>query len=572
MPTSLRLQLTAFTALALGTAIPDAANAAVFNQQEINQGNAIAIAAPYNNGKAHQLLILEQTPGGRSCWSESGANPTMVDPLLLTFDFTGICNRSTDSNGYSIRTAGQDLGWRYGLRLVQRQNELVLVAFSNTDRSAPEIEIGRTNGLSSGFSKIVLDPGWRLTKRSFNGQTQGHFYLTNERAIDTLLADASTVQAKSTTSTRPSSGVAPRPVVSTPPASNPPAVEWSRSPSSSASRPSSAPAVVVPTVPVPPRVPPTAPTRPSTPPTTSGRPLPPVVVSPTPSTNSSNSASRPILSLPSGSATEFNYRVIVAARTLAEQNRVRSLVPGAFRTTVNGQSVMQAGLFQELNKANEVYQTLVRNNLQASVVPIRPGEITRPTTPPVTTPRPVPNSRVVIAIDPGHGGGDPGAVGIGGLQEKNAVLSISQQVVSFLSQEGIQAVLTRSGDQEIDLEPRVQSAEQANADVFVSIHANSISMSRPDINGLETYHYSASGQRLAQVIHNAILQDVGMRDRGVRKANFYVIKNTPMPAVLVEVGFVTGSEDAARLSSSTGRTQLAKAIARGIAQYVRANL
>uniref|UniRef100_A0ACD5GSS4 N-acetylmuramoyl-L-alanine amidase family protein n=1 Tax=Desertifilum tharense IPPAS B-1220 TaxID=1781255 RepID=A0ACD5GSS4_9CYAN len=182
----------------------------------------------------------------------------------------------------------------------------------------------------------------------------------------------------------------------------------------------------------------------------------------------------------------------------------------------------------------------------------------------------MPNSRVVVVVDPGHGGRDPGAVGIGGLQEKVVVMDISQQVAAILQQNGIQAVLTRTSDVEIDLEPRVRMARQMNATLFVSIHANAISMSRPDVNGLETYYYQ-SGLGLARTIHNSILQSTGMPDRGVRQARFYVLRQTSMPAVLVETGFVTGREDAARLANPAFRRQMAEAIARGIIQYIQQN-
>jgi N-acetylmuramoyl-L-alanine amidase len=274
--------------------------------------------------------------------------------------------------------------------------------------------------------------------------------------------------------------------------------------------------------------------------------------------------------LPSFQTIGSNYRVIVPARTAAIQNRVKALVPGAFRTTFNGQVVMQAGVFREQNKANEIQQLLINNQLQALVVPINAGGLSQ-NQPPTTTTKPIPKGRAVIVIDPGHGGGDPGALGIGGLQEKQVVFAISRQVVSLLEQQGIQALLTRQDDREIDLEPRVQIAERANANVFVSIHANSINLSRPDINGLETYYYSDEGRRLAQTIHSSLLQDSSIPDRGVRKANFYVIKQTPMPATLVEVGFVTGREDAARLANPASQTRIAQAIARGIMQYVRSN-
>ncbi|HEY9807789.1 MAG TPA: N-acetylmuramoyl-L-alanine amidase [Halomicronema sp.] len=205
-----------------------------------------------------------------------------------------------------------------------------------------------------------------------------------------------------------------------------------------------------------------------------------------------------------------------------------------------------------------------------------PVGVIPPVNPPVTPPRtsnppaplPRPNNRIVIVVDPGHGGKDPGAVGWGRIQEKDIVLDISRQVASSLEQQGIQAILTRNDDREIDLEPRVQLAERVDATLFVSIHANAISMSRPDVNGLETYYYS-NGLGLARTIHNSILQSVDIKNRGVRQAGFYVIKRTSMPAVLVEVGFVTGREDSQNLSNPTHRTKLAQAISRGIVQYLQ---
>ncbi|HCF26533.1 MAG TPA: N-acetylmuramoyl-L-alanine amidase, partial [Cyanobacteria bacterium UBA11049] len=131
-------------------------------------------------------------------------------------------------------------------------------------------------------------------------------------------------------------------------------------------------------------------------------------------------------------------------------------------------------------------------------------------------------------------------------------------------------VLTRPDDRDLDLEPRVQLAERINASVFVSIHANSISLSRPEVNGLETYYYN-SGARLARTVHDSILRNVRVQDRGVRSARFYVLRKTSMPAILVEVGFVTGREDAPKLSTSAYQNQLAEAIVRGILQYVRQN-
>lgn len=183
---------------------------------------------------------------------------------------------------------------------------------------------------------------------------------------------------------------------------------------------------------------------------------------------------------------------------------------------------------------------------------------------------PDPNGRLVVVIDPGHGGPDPGAVGIGGLKETDIVLDISRQVTALLERQGVTVIQTRNAEYDLGLEPRVQMANRANAAVFVSIHANAISMSRPEVNGIETFHIAGSveGRRLAASIQQQLLANTGMRDRGVKRARFYVLVHTAMPAVLVEVGFVTGQEDAPRLSDPAMRTQMAQAIARGILRYL----
>ncbi|NJP09513.1 MAG: AMIN domain-containing protein [Leptolyngbyaceae cyanobacterium RU_5_1] len=206
---------------------------------------------------------------------------------------------------------------------------------------------------------------------------------------------------------------------------------------------------------------------------------------------------------------------------------------------------------------------------QAPVAPpaLQPAPVGEPQPEPNRTLPPIPSGRTVVVVDPGHGGPDPGAVGIGGLRETDIVLDIGRQVAALLERQGITAVLTRDAEYDFGLEPRVQIAERLNAIVFVSIHANAISLSRPDINGLETYYYD-SGKSLADTIHRTILEDVGVPDRRVRQARFYVLRRTSMPAVLVETGFVTGAEDAVRLRDAGFRSRMAAAIARGILRYL----
>jgi N-acetylmuramoyl-L-alanine amidase len=128
--------------------------------------------------------------------------------------------------------------------------------------------------------------------------------------------------------------------------------------------------------------------------------------------------------------------------------------------------------------------------------------------------------------------------------------------------------MTRDSDYFVSLPGRVAMAERANADVFVSIHANSAGANRPEVSGLETYHYE-SGLTLARIVHSKILQSLNVRDRNVRKARFYVLRKTSMPSILVETGFITGREDVANLTNSTYQNQMAEAIAQGIIQYLR---
>ncbi|MDF5710028.1 MAG: N-acetylmuramoyl-L-alanine amidase [Nostoc sp. S4] len=205
--------------------------------------------------------------------------------------------------------------------------------------------------------------------------------------------------------------------------------------------------------------------------------------------------------------------------------------------------------------------------------PINRGSFPDPNNPnprPVIQPqRRVGNGRLVVIIDPGHGGKDSGAIGIGGAREKDVILPIGRRVAQILQQNGLQVLMTRDSDYFVTLPGRVEMAERANADVFVSIHANSAGASRPDVNGLEVYYYD-SGLSLARVVRTSILQSIGtLKDRGVRRARFYVLRKSSMPSILVETGYMTGREDMARLRTSAYQNRMAEAIARGILQYLK---
>ena len=176
----------------------------------------------------------------------------------------------------------------------------------------------------------------------------------------------------------------------------------------------------------------------------------------------------------------------------------------------------------------------------------------------------------LVIIDPGHGGPDPGAIGIRGIRETDVVLDVSKRVKQLLSEKGVRVRLTRKSEIDLDLPPRVLFANRTGADIFVSIHANASQGKKRNINGLETFYYRGwRGRLLAKRIQKHILRvSPGSPDRGVKQGRFYVIKNTRMPAVLVEIGFLTGRLDARRLEQSIHRKRIAFAIAKGILEYL----
>lgn len=182
MKNFLPLSIAAIASTILGTlGVLSCATAVDFDQEEVDQKKFVAIAVPHVGSSPH-LVIVEQISESQACWEESGTNPVAVEALLLNFDFTGICARSTDSGGYSLRMAGEDLALLYKIKIVKQNNELLLIGISNTDPNTTAIKIGSTHGIGEGLTKIELEPGWRFTKRTYNGQTVSHIYLTSDLA------------------------------------------------------------------------------------------------------------------------------------------------------------------------------------------------------------------------------------------------------------------------------------------------------------------------------------------------------------------------------------------------------
>jgi N-acetylmuramoyl-L-alanine amidase len=161
-------------------------------------------------------------------------------------------------------------------------------------------------------------------------------------------------------------------------------------------------------------------------------------------------------------------------------------------------------------------------------------------------------------------------VGIGGLRETDVVLDVGLQLAQLLQSKGVQVLLTRTSEVDVDLPPRVALANRSGADLFVSLHANALSLDRPDVNGIETFYFQGGrSYELAVSIQQQLMAvSPGTPDRGARPGRFFVIRRTVMPSVLTEMGFVTGEIDAPRLAEARFRQRLAAALATGILTYL----
>jgi N-acetylmuramoyl-L-alanine amidase len=221
-----------------------------------------------------------------------------------------------------------------------------------------------------------------------------------------------------------------------------------------------------------------------------------------------------------------------------------------------------------------------------------------------------PDAREVrtVIVDPGHGGADPGAIGVGGLREKDVTLRLSKLLSEKLRALGFRVVATREGDRSVSLEERTAIAEASNGDVFVSLHANSAP--RRSVQGIETYYPDANherhslrvamrengvsrdqlnelqrtlaklriaeispySQRLASLVQRQLARALPSRygkiqDLGAKKGPFYVLFLSNMPAILIETGFLTNKSDAKRLRNSDYLDSVATQISTGLERY-----
>ncbi len=179
---------------------------------------------------------------------------------------------------------------------------------------------------------------------------------------------------------------------------------------------------------------------------------------------------------------------------------------------------------------------------------------------------------IKVILDPGHGGPDPGAVGPKGVQEKVITLQVAKKIQQYLKQ-ACDVRLTREKDIALgqtvsqDLQARSDLANSLKADLFVSIHCNSSDKS--NANGTEVFCYNlgGDGEQLAKSIHRRLIPAINLKDRGVKTANFAVLKQTIMPACLVELAFISNPAEEALLINPDFQDNAALATAQGICDY-----
>ena len=184
-----------------------------------------------------------------------------------------------------------------------------------------------------------------------------------------------------------------------------------------------------------------------------------------------------------------------------------------------------------------------------------------------------------ITIDPGHGGSDSGAIGPTGIMEKSITLRVSRELKRLLEAEGATVILTRTGDTEVstkganatsveELEARCEVANRAHADIFLSIHADAFT--NREVKGTTAYYYTQGSKKsklLADCVRTALIDAIGTLDRGTQTSNFYVVKHTDMPAILVEISFISNPDEEKMMNSEEGIKKIAQGIADGIADY-----
>ena len=171
----------------------------------------------------------------------------------------------------------------------------------------------------------------------------------------------------------------------------------------------------------------------------------------------------------------------------------------------------------------------------------------------------------LIAIDAGHGGNDPGAIGLYGIHEKRYTRDIADKLIRRLENAGARVLNVRVSDENPSLASRVKQANDGQASILLSIHVNSFF--QPEANGTETYYSKWKDRKLAVALQQAMAKTLNLRDIGVKRGNLYVLNHSTMPAALVEPAFMTNRKEANKLKDPDFRDAIAQALYDGIMRY-----
>lgn len=176
---------------------------------------------------------------------------------------------------------------------------------------------------------------------------------------------------------------------------------------------------------------------------------------------------------------------------------------------------------------------------------------------------------ITIALDPGHGGNDRGTTGTRGSDEKDLTLQTAELLAGKLKDAGATVVMTRDSDSYVSLRKRTSIAQQEGADVFVSLHYDA----NPDrsITGFTTYYTQSAQQSFAQSINEGLSSTIDLPNRGTQPANYLVLRENRLPAVLIELGFLSNSSEERVLTSSYFREQASQGIYKGLLNYFEEN-
>ena len=173
----------------------------------------------------------------------------------------------------------------------------------------------------------------------------------------------------------------------------------------------------------------------------------------------------------------------------------------------------------------------------------------------------------VVILDAGHGGSDPGEIA-DNVSEKHINLSFVYKLKALLEQQGVTVLLTRTGDEQVSLEERATYANEVQCDLFVSVHCNSYE-ENPAVNGFELFYYRDSKARtLAGRILEAVAATEQINARRADVAEYFVLKNTNVPAILLEMGFMTNEQELASLCTDSYQDWLSEIIASAIAKFL----